>query len=248
MSQKRPPPDSLRSAEAALRFAISSGAWVLTGSPVASPVACSADSGALVEPRTSVGSDEALSAIREDLGDCRRCRLWEGRNRIVFGTGNPQASLMFVGEGPGEEEDRQGEPFVGRAGKLLDRMVRALGMERDQVYIANVVKCRPPRNREPREDEAGTCMPFLWRQVDAIRPRVICALGAQAASHLLGSQTPIGSLRGRPQRARGWVVLPTYHPAYLLRNPLAKRLSWLDLKKLTDLLDETKDAGRERFP
>jgi uracil-DNA glycosylase family 4 len=227
--------DPRRSLEAAIRFAVSSGAWVLPGSRRATGAkgtqTLPAEIGdAARDPGTT------LAAIREDLGDCRRCRLWEGRTHIVFGVGNPRARLMFVGEGPGEEEDRRGEPFVGRAGQLLDRMIRALGLEREQVYIANVVKCRPPRNREPREDEAATCMPFLWRQVDAIRPRVICALGSQATGNLLGAQAAIGSLRGRPKLARGWLVLPTYHPAYLLRNPLAKRLAWQDLKMLRELL------------
>jgi DNA polymerase len=181
---------------------------------------------------------ESLRVVREDLGDCRRCRLSETRTHIAYGVGDPEAELMFVGEGPGEEEDRKGEPFVGRAGRLLDRMIAALGWERKAVYIANVIKCRPPGNRDPHPDEIATCIPFLWRQIDAVKPRVICALGAHAAQNLLGTDAAIGSLRGRPRRARGWTVLPTYHPAYLLRTPLAKRLAWRDMKTLQGLLKE----------
>jgi DNA polymerase len=178
-----------------------------------------------------------LERIRDELGDCCRCRLSESRSNIVFGVGDSGARLLFVGEAPGADEDRKGEPFVGRAGQLLDRMIQALGMEREAVYIANVLKCRPPNNRDPRPDEVETCSPFLWRQIDAIRPTVICALGAHAARSLLGTETAIGSLRGRLQKARGWTVVPTYHPAYLLRSPQAKRLAWADLKTVKRLLE-----------
>jgi DNA polymerase len=181
---------------------------------------------------------EALLRVREDLGDCQRCRLAQGRIQLVFGVGSPSARVVFVGEGPGEEEDRRGEPFVGRAGQLLDRMLRAIDLERARVYIANVVKCRPPGNRTPHPDEAETCLPFLWRQIEAIRPVAVCALGGHAAKSLLGTETPISRLRGKPQRLRGVSVLPTFHPAYLLRNPAAKRLAWEDLKRLETLLHE----------
>lgn len=218
--------DRRRALEATLRFALASGAWVVAGGAPAT----SASSG-------DVDAAVPLGAIREDLGDCRRCRLGETRASLVFGVGDPGARLFFVGEGPGAEEDRRGEPFVGRAGQLLDRMILALGLERAQVYIANVVKCRPPGNREPAEDEAATCLPFLWSQIEAVRPRVVCALGAHAARHLLGVEGPLGALRGRAQTVRGWTILPTYHPAYLLRNHQAKRLAWEDLKKVKALLE-----------
>ncbi|MBI5014500.1 MAG: uracil-DNA glycosylase [Deltaproteobacteria bacterium] len=223
--------DRRPSLEATLRFALSSGAWIVAGAPARSPEV------ALPEPTQGAAAEALLRAIREDLGDCRRCRLWEKRARLVFGVGDPGARLLFVGEGPGAEEDRRGEPFVGRAGQLLDRMIGALGLERRQVYIANVVKCRPPSNREPAEDEASTCLPFLWRQIEAVRPRVVCALGAHAARSLLGAEGPLGALRGRVHVARGWTVLATYHPAYLLRNPSGKRQAWEDLKKVKALLE-----------
>lgn len=187
------------------------------------------------ETEPSSGEVDSLDDVRAELGDCRRCRLAEGRTRLVFGVGDPRAAVVFVGEGPGAEEDRRGEPFVGRAGQLLDQMIRALGFERSQVYIANVVKCRPPDNREPREDEKAACLPFLWRQLQAVNPRVVCALGGHAAKALLDTDRAIGALRGRPALAGGFTVLPTYHPAFLLRNPLAKRQAWQDLKKLREL-------------
>lgn len=215
------PSEPRRALEATLRFALGSGAWVVAGPPAAPAQA---------------GPREGLEAVRAALGDCRRCRLAEGRTTLVFGVGDPHARLLFVGEGPGAEEDRQGEPFVGRAGQLLDRMIRAIGLDRRGVYIANVVKCRPPGNRDPADDEADACLPFLWRQIESVQPRVVCALGAQAARRLLGAEGPLGSLRGRHQSARGFTVLPTYHPAYLLRNPQAKRLAWEDLKKVRELL------------
>ncbi|MDW7711750.1 MAG: uracil-DNA glycosylase [Deferrisomatales bacterium] len=233
MSASSPPvPDPQRALEAALRFAESSGAWIVPGPelPAFAP-----------EPGEApgAGSDPAaaLRAVREDLGDCRRCRLWQGRTRLVFGVGSPRARLVFVGEGPGEEEDRRGEPFVGRAGQLLDRMLRSLGLDRSGVYIANVVKCRPPKNRTPLPDEAETCLPFLWRQLEAIGPAAVCALGACAAQKLLATEAPISRLRGRVHRARGWPVVPTFHPAYLLRNPAAKRQAWEDLQRLRGLID-----------
>lgn len=156
----------------------------------------------------------------------------------MFGVGSPGARLVFVGEGPGEEEDRRGEPFVGRAGKLLDRMLGAIGLDRSRAYIANVVKCRPPGNRTPLPDEAQACMPFLWGQLEAIGPAAVCALGACAAQNLLGTDTAISRLRGRVHRVRGIPVVPTFHPAYLLRNPAAKRQAWEDLKRLQALASE----------
>ncbi len=179
---------------------------------------------------------DSLEDIRRELGDCRRCRLWESRTRIVFGVGSARAELVFVGEAPGFHEDIQGEPFVGRAGQLLDRMIAAIGLSRDRVYIANVLKCRPPDNRDPAPDEVAACIPFLWRQIEAIGPRVICALGAHAARSLLGVESPITALRGRPHRVGRWTVVPTYHPAFLLRNPRFKRQAWSDLKTLERLL------------
>lgn len=171
-----------------------------------------------------------LAKIRSDLGDCTRCKLCAGRKNIVFGEGNPGTSLVFVGEGPGEQEDLQGRPFVGKAGQLLDRMIEAMGLSRNQVYIANVVKCRPPGNRNPEPDEIETCGPFLHRQLDTIRPKVIVALGKFAAQTLLDTEQPISKLRGKFHTYRGARLMPTFHPAYLLRNPSSKREAWADLQ------------------
>ena len=173
---------------------------------------------------------EALLAIREDLGDCTRCALSAGRNKIVYGDGDPNARLMFVGEGPGADEDAQGLPFVGRAGQLLNNMIAAMGMKREQVYIANIVKCRPPQNRVPEPEEAHTCSPFLFRQIDVIRPQVLVALGATAALYLLGFKSPLSALRGRLHACRGAKLIVTYHPAYLLRDPRQKKEAWRDLQ------------------
>ncbi|MBS1804735.1 MAG: uracil-DNA glycosylase [Acidobacteria bacterium] len=172
----------------------------------------------------------ALQLIREDIGDCTRCALHKGRNKIVFGDGNPEARLMFVGEGPGADEDAQGLPFVGRAGQLLNNMIGAMGLTREQVYIANVVKCRPPQNRTPEPDEANTCSPFLFRQIDTIKPEVIVALGATAATYLLGQRQPLAGLRGRVHSWRGSKLIVTYHPAFLLRDPRQKKEAWADLQ------------------
>ena len=174
----------------------------------------------------------ALRLIAEELGDCRRCRLCEGRTNIVFGVGNPNARLMFVGEGPGADEDRQGEPFVGRAGQLLTKMIEAMGFRREDVYIANVVKCRPPENRTPQPDEIVTCSPFLFQQIAAIRPRVIVCLGTPATQTVLGTKSTITHLRGTFREAGGFRVMPTFHPAYLLRNPAAKKEVWEDMKQV----------------
>jgi DNA polymerase len=172
-----------------------------------------------------------LQSIREDLGDCTRCKLHkQGRKQIVFGVGNPHAELMFIGEGPGADEDEQGEPFVGRAGQLLNNMISAMGIKREDVYIANVVKCRPPGNRTPEPDECATCSPFLLRQIDAIQPKVLVALGAVAARTLTGVNEPMIRMRGKWWDFRGTKLAVTYHPAYLLRDPRQKAEAWKDLQ------------------
>jgi DNA polymerase len=176
--------------------------------------------------------NETLESIHADLGDCQRCKLARGRNHIVFGDGNPKAKLVFIGEGPGVEEDRKGQPFVGAAGQLLTRIIEAIKLSRNQVYICNIIKCRPPGNRNPEPDEITTCFPFLERQIAAIQPDFIIALGAVAAQTLLGTTTPISRLRGRFHEYKGAKVVPTYHPAYLLRNPDKKRDVWEDMKML----------------
>jgi len=175
---------------------------------------------------------ETLESIHTDLGDCRRCKLARGRNHIVFGDGNPKAKLVFIGEGPGVEEDRKGQPFVGAAGQLLTRIIEAIKLSRNQVYICNIIKCRPPGNRNPEPDEIKTCFPFLERQIAALQPDFIIALGTFAAQTLLGTATPISRLRGRFHEYKGIRVVPTYHPAYLLRNPDKKRDVWEDMKML----------------
>jgi len=181
---------------------------------------------------------ETLDDIKIDIGPlCMRCKLCTlGRTQTVFGVGNPKARLMFVGEAPGEDEDKKGEPFVGRAGQLLTKIIEAIGMTRDQVYIANVIKCRPPNNRNPEPDEVATCEPFLFRQIDVIQPRVIVPLGKFAAQCVLKTMDPITKLRGRQFEYRGAVLIPTFHPAYLLRNPSAKREVWEDMKKVRAIL------------
>jgi uracil-DNA glycosylase family 4 len=192
-----------------------------------------------------------LRAIREDIGDCTRCALHKlGRTKIVFGVGNPEAELMFIGEGPGADEDAQGEPFVGRAGQLLNKMIEAMGLKREDVYIANVVKCRPPGNRTPEKEECDTCLPFLMRQIEVIQPRIIVALGAVAAKNLLGLNDAMARLRGRlydfsPPRSlmsgasawEGCKLAVTYHPAYLLRDPRQKAEAWKDLQMVMNYLD-----------
>ncbi len=174
---------------------------------------------------------EVLDALRREIGDCTRCPLgFAGRHKVVFGDGDPNARLLFVGEGPGADEDMQGVPFVGRAGQLLNNMIAAMGLTRQQVYIANVVKCRPPKNRVPEPVEAITCSHFLLRQIDIVRPQVIVALGSTAATYLLGSKSPLSALRGRVHAAHGTQVIVTYHPAYLLRDPTQKKAAWADLQ------------------
>ena len=177
-------------------------------------------------------ADDTLLKIRADLGDCTRCKLHSTRHTIVFGDGNPKAQLIFVGEGPGADEDAQGLPFVGRAGKLLTQMIEAMGLQRKDVYICNVVKCRPPENRLPEEDEVKTCSPFLFRQIDVIAPKVIVCLGAVAAKTLLKTNRGISQFRGQWLEYRGRKLIATYHPAYLLRNPNAKGEVWKDLQKV----------------
>jgi DNA polymerase len=190
---------------------------------------------------------ELLDDVRVDLGDCRRCKLWRGRKLLVFGSGDPGARLVFVGEGPGYEEDQQGQPFVGAAGRLLTRIIEAIGLRREDVYICNIVKCRPPGNRNPEADEIETCLPFLIRQIRCIRPEFICALGKVAAQTLLKSDQPISTLRGRFYDCFGSRLMPTYHPAYLLRNPDKKRDVWEDMKLLMKAMDlplpSTRRAG-----
>ena len=192
---------------------------------------------ALVAPVAPVAL-ESLDDIKIEIGPlCMRCKLCNlGRSQTVFGVGNPKARLMFVGEAPGEDEDKKGEPFVGRAGQLLTKIIESIGLTREQVYIANVIKCRPPGNRNPEPDEVATCEPFLFRQIDAIQPRVIVPLGKFAAQSLLKTMDPITRLRGRRFDYRGAVLIPTFHPAYLLRNPSAKREVWDDMKNVRAIL------------
>lgn len=190
------------------------------------------------EPEVRVDPVTELAAIRDDIGDCTRCKLCSlGRKQIVYGVGSPTAGLMFVGEAPGRDEDIQGIPFVGRAGQKLTQIIEAIGLKRDEVYIANVIKCRPPENRNPEPDEVDTCEPFLFRQIDTIKPRVIVALGTFAARSLLKTDAPISRLRGRVYDYRGAQLVPTFHPAYLLRNPSCRRDVWDDMKKVRSLLN-----------
>jgi uracil-DNA glycosylase len=186
----------------------------------------------------------ALKLIREDIGECTRCRLHKGRTNLVFGVGNVNADLMFVGEGPGADEDAQGEPFVGRAGQLLNNMISAMGIKREDVYIANVVKCRPPSNRTPEKDECDVCSPFLMRQIDVIKPKVIVALGAVAAKNLLAVNDSMSNLRGRWYDFRDSKLLVTYHPAYLLRDPRQKKEAWKDLQMVMKFLGLKSPAAK----
>lgn len=207
------------------------------GLPVCPPEVRGMDRGGAAPCRA-----ETLEEIRADLGDCQRCPLSRGRRNLVFGVGNPQARLVFVGEGPGREEDERGEPFVGEAGRLLDRILFAIGLERSEVYICNVVKCRPPGNRDPAPDEIATCQPFLTRQLAAIAPELIVTLGRVASQALLGETTPISRLRGQWRAYRGVPLLPTYHPAFLLRNPAAKREVWEDMKLVLKRLRDARNV------
>ena len=220
-------------------------AWLERGGVVGvpkgkpSPVSAqpSARSAAPPATATSAGGAAALKAIREELGDCQRCKLRDKRTNIVFGVGNPDAPLVFVGEAPGADEDRTGEPFVGAAGQLLTKMIEAMGLGRGDVYICNILKCRPPGNRNPEPDEIAECEPFLQKQLAAIRPRMIVALGKFAAQCLLRSDAPISRLRGSWKEYQGIPLMPTYHPAFLLRTPSAKREVWADLQEVMRELD-----------
>jgi uracil-DNA glycosylase family 4 len=212
--------------------------------PAAKPVAAPAAAPLIVAPESLPSlfesidriANDTLPRIREDIGDCTRCKLHKGRTNIVYGVGNPKAELVFVGEGPGHDEDIKGEPFVGRAGKLLTQMIEAMNLRREDVYIANVVKCRPPENRLPEKDEIATCSPYLLRQLDVIKPKVVCALGSCAAQTLLQTTQGISKFRGEWFDFRGSKLIATYHPAYLLRNPPAKSEVWKDLQKVMALL------------
>jgi DNA polymerase len=180
---------------------------------------------------------ESLADVRADMGDCTRCGLFEHRTHIVFGEGSPNAQVVFVGEGPGADEDRCGQPFVGAAGQLLTKIIAAMHLTRKAVYISNIVKCRPPNNRNPKPEEVRRCLPFLKRQLAAIQPRVICALGSVAARALLETETPISRLRGRFHDFSGIPVMPTFHPAYLLRNPEKKKEVWEDIQQIMKMLE-----------
>jgi uracil-DNA glycosylase len=205
-----------------------------TEAAIAVPVVQEEDLLEVANPKPESGVIDpvkALRVIREDLGDCTRCRLHkQGRKQIVFGVGNPKAELMFIGEAPGADEDQLGEPFVGRAGQLLNNMIKAMGLRREDVYIANIIKCRPPGNRTPERDECDTCSPFLMRQIAAIKPKAIVALGAVAAKTLLAINAPMSEFRGRWFDFRGTKLAVTYHPAFLLRDPRQKKETWKDLQ------------------
>jgi DNA polymerase len=199
-------------------------------------------------PTTAQPSDPArlLQLIREDIGDCTRCVLHkQGRKQIVFGAGNPEADIMFIGEAPGADEDEQGVPFVGRAGQLLNNMITAMGLRREDVYIANIIKCRPPGNRTPERDECETCSPFLMRQIEVVKPKIIVALGAVAAKTLLGVNDAMANLRGRIYDFRNTKLAVTYHPAYLLRDPRQKKEAWKDLQMVMKHLGMPLPAGKE---
>ncbi len=192
----------------------------------------------LPRPPSPPASAMTLEAIREEMGECRRCKLHSTRTQIVFGTGNPEARLIFVGEGPGRDEDLQGQPFVGLAGQLLTKIIQAISLSREVVYITNIIKCRPPGNRNPEPDEIGACESFLIKQLEVIRPKMICALGTFAAQTLLKTEEKISLLRGRFHRYQGILLMPTYHPAFLLRNPGHKREVWEDMKKIKKEYDQ----------
>ena len=220
-------------------------AWIVRPSETAHPeptrepsnVQAADEPAAIIPVKLPRPRAEVLAEVQTDLGECTRCKLHKaGRHTIVFGVGNPEADLMFVGEAPGRDEDLQGIPFVGRAGQKLTQIIEAIGLTRDQVYIANVIKCRPPDNRNPDPDEVDVCEPFLFRQIDAIGPKVIVALGTFAARSLLKTMDPISRLRGRVYDYRGAKLVPTFHPAFLLRNPACRREVWEDMKKVRDLL------------
>jgi uracil-DNA glycosylase family 4 len=223
-----------------LRYFADMGVTGLSRDPAWGARAAASSTEVIADPGTSgtLGALGTLEDIKTDIGPaCMRCKLCAlGRSQIVFGVGHPKARLMFVGEAPGEEEDKRGEPFVGRAGQLLTKIIEAIGLSREQVYIANVIKCRPPDNRNPEPDEVAACEPYLFRPIDVIRPAVIVPLGKFAAQCLLKTTDPITRLRGRRFDYRGTTLIPTFHPAYLLRNPSAKREVWEDMKKVRAIL------------
>jgi DNA polymerase len=224
-----------RQVRAQLARHIAAGAWAAPGGATARSVIVPFDTpvgDAVVEEIEDVpaGGRRSLAQIRADVGDCTRCKLSATRKSIVFGVGDPNAPLMFVGEGPGEQEDKRGEPFVGPAGELLDKMIEAMGWSRRSVFINNIVMCRPPGNRNPEPEEVAACKPFLDARIGSIAPRIIVALGRPAANTLLGRDAPISSLRGKFHDRNGVRVMPTFHPAYLLREPDRKRDTWADLK------------------
>ena len=220
------------------RQQVAEGTQLMAKPPAEAVPVVAAPSNSLFDAPLPVIQDKpaALKLIREDIGDCTRCRLHKGRNKLVFGVGNVNADIMFVGEGPGADEDAQGEPFVGRAGQLLNNMISAMGLKREEVYIANVVKCRPPGNRTPEKDECDVCSPFLMRQIEVIQPKVIVALGAVAAKNLLAINDSMANLRGRWYDFKGARLAVTYHPAYLLRDPRQKKEAWKDLQMVMKYL------------
>jgi DNA polymerase len=222
----QPPVSAGETAEATIQIATETEQEILA-IPPRKPISAPPQIAAVVPSADRVS---ALRMIREEIGDCTRCALHKGRNKLVFADGDPNARLMFVGEGPGADEDAQGLPFVGRAGQLLNNMIGAMGLKREEVYIANVVKCRPPGNRTPEPEEANTCSPFLFRQIDVVRPEVLVALGATAATYLLGQRQPLAGLRGRVHSFRETKLIVTYHPAFLLRDPRQKKEAWADLQ------------------
>jgi len=229
-------------ADAAAVGALAAAARQAGGGGAEAAGARQAGSGGVEAAGAGVAGDDAaaraaaLAALAETVAGCRRCRLCEGRQTTVFGSGDPNADLMFIGEGPGAEEDRQGLPFVGRAGELLTRIIEAIGMRRGEVYIANIVKCRPPGNRDPQPDEVAACLSYLERQIALVRPRLLVALGRIAAQTLLGNDLPIGRMRGQWFQVLGVPLMVTYHPAALLRNPALKRPTWEDMQQVRDRL------------
>jgi uracil-DNA glycosylase family 4 len=227
--------DAVRAASASSSFSLSPTTPAPTASARSSASAPFAQAPSLFEASDRIAGD-TFQLIRETIGDCTRCKLHKARTNIVFGVGSKKAELVFVGEGPGHDEDIKGEPFVGRAGKLLTQMIEAMGLRREDVYICNVVKCRPPENRLPEKDEITTCSPFLFRQIDVIRPKVICCLGSCASQTLLQTTQGISRFRGEWFDFRGSKLIATYHPAYLLRNPNAKGEVWKDLQKVMTVL------------
>jgi uracil-DNA glycosylase family 4 len=240
-----------------LQYGLRQLRWLLTSYRVGGlqhwPGAVPVEEPALEPGADAIDSEDTvkrLTVLCQEIGDCKRCRLHQSRTKLVFGDGSPAARLLFVGEAPGYDEDRQGLPFVGRAGRLLDKMIQAMGMRRPEVYICNVVKCRPPQNRNPQADEVESCSPFLLRQIETIRPKVICLLGSYAAQTLLQTGQSISQLRGKERHWHGIPVVATFHPAYLLRNPAQKASTWLDLIRVMELMGEghATDETDQRTP